>query len=532
MGGTVTKNLTDISLCEATTGWTAAGGTNTLNADVYVQGSNSIHNYSAGAAARGADYDLGAGGTNLSNQTIYCWFSFSKKENIPVKGANGMRIRLTDTSSNWAEWDIFGSDTLPHGGWIAWATRTSVTASRNGGTAPNLSLIRYVGWRCGTAGTTVVGKTYIYFDAWRYGSGLNIKGGTSGDPATLEVLYTQDSNSSNAYGVIDKVFGVYYVQGQITIGSTTAGDSTYFLDKSNVVVFKDAMVGSGFYSITGQGNATGTTEIYFGEESGSRGINGDVIRCASSSQTPTFAIDLSSSNITKYKLHGCSVLYGSTVTLATTNADKKVYDTSFVACAEVLASTCDVQYCNFISAAARAVKIDSTSHNIKNSNFINCQTATELTAGTGTYTFDNLKFSGNTYDIENSTSGACTIQNTNGSNPSDSKLLNSGGGSITFAASSVTLKVIVQNSSGTKLQNIRVGIYKVSDNTELLNTTTDSNGEASTSFSWTTNVDVSVRARKSSSGTTRYVNVSTLGTITSTGLTSYITMTTDSIVAT
>ena len=45
MSGSVSTDLLTISLCESTTGWTAAGGTNTLNPDIYVQGANSIHNY-------------------------------------------------------------------------------------------------------------------------------------------------------------------------------------------------------------------------------------------------------------------------------------------------------------------------------------------------------------------------------------------------------------------------------------------------------------------------------------------------------
>jgi len=56
MAGTVTANLTTISLCEATTGWTAIGGTNSLNDPTVFdakQGSYCLQNYNTAAANRG-----------------------------------------------------------------------------------------------------------------------------------------------------------------------------------------------------------------------------------------------------------------------------------------------------------------------------------------------------------------------------------------------------------------------------------------------------------------------------------------------
>jgi hypothetical protein len=437
MPGTVYTDLNTIHLCNADE-WSDQGGTNSLNTDIYVEGSGCCHNYSAGAAARGADYDFGGtgGSSALSGKVIYCWFAFSKKENIPVKGANGMRLRLQDTSGNYSEWDIFGKDTLPHGGWIAWCLDPSTTRSRGSGTL-NMSSIRYVGWRCGTAGTTVVGKTYIYFDAFRYGTYLGIYGGTSGSPADFASMYAEDV--ANAYGVIDYAFGIYYVQGKLKFGDTSSTNSTYFKDTSQVIVFKDAFVASSFYDIGLAGNSTGTTEVYFGALSGGRGISGCMFRRQSASQTATYTLTATDSYLTKMGLYGTTFLNAGQINLPAYNADKKVISCNFESCAGVVGSTCTITYCNFISAAGSGLKLASISHYTTYCNFINCADGVEITAAGDAYPFPALMFSGCTYDVNNSSTGAVYIDPTYSSNVSTYH--NTNGGTTTINAVQLTLTI-------------------------------------------------------------------------------------------
>jgi hypothetical protein len=79
------------------------------------------------------------------------------------------------------------------------------------------------------------------------------------------------------------------------------------------------------------------------------------------------------------------------------------------------------------TSATNALVVSSTSHiaNISSCQFINCNRAIRITAP-GTYVFDNLIFSGNTYDIENTSSGLVTITLLNGSNATT--FINTGGG--------------------------------------------------------------------------------------------------------
>lgn len=217
----VVPNLTDISLCEATTGWTGTP-TPATNLDVNLQGTYCLQSYQAGAGNRNAIFTF-AGATDLQNVNIYTWFSFSKTSIIQVKGATGLRIRLTSTGTNfYSEWDIAGSDTLPHSGWLCHTFRTNQSPSRIGaGGACNLAAVLTVGWYA----DSVVGKGYIYWDAWRYGQGLKVVSGISAAPVNLETLFAADDNTANKYGVISKFESVYYLQGQVQIGTT--GDETF-----------------------------------------------------------------------------------------------------------------------------------------------------------------------------------------------------------------------------------------------------------------------------------------------------------------
>jgi hypothetical protein len=450
MSGTVTPSLSTISMCEATTGWAvdpnAGSNAPTLSPaapdNVNVQGSYSVYSYNTSANIRGHRYDLGAGGTDLSNLNIYCWFCFSNKANIPVKGATGMRLRVYDTSGNYSEWDLFGSDTLPHNAWLPWCINVGVTPSRSSATPANLTLVRYVGWICGA---NVTGKTYIYHDAWRYGTGLSVKAGTSGSPATLADLYAYDV--ANACGVIDRLYGVYFIQGQIIIGSTTAGETTYFKDVSQAVVFKDGMIPNGFYDLKLQGNATGATEVYFGELTGGRGISGCLFRCQSGTQTPKFTVTATDTNITKFGFYGCTFLNAGIITGQAYNADKQFIDCSVIASAPVEPGTGKVQYCNFISAPGSAIKLASISHHTDYCNFISCVDGVEITAAGDAYPFSALMFSGCTYDVLNSgASAAVYIDPTNASNVSTHHETNGGTTTINYVQITLTINGLVTGS--------------------------------------------------------------------------------------
>lgn len=112
-------------------------------------------------------------------------------------------------------------------------------------------------------------------------------------------------------------------------------------------------------------------------------------------------------------------------------------------------------------------------------------------------------------DVYNNSGGAVTINVSGGDTPT----VRNGSGASTNVVSSVTLSVKVIDKNNQPIQNAQTAIYRVSDDSQLMNEDTDVNGNATESYGGTTPADIYVRVRKSSTGDTRYVPASTTGTI-------------------
>ena len=513
MAITITPLLTLISDCDATTGWTAVGGTNTLNIDVPIQGTGCIHNYSASAADRGSDYDFGVD-KDLSVEDLYFWFALSKTGIIGDYGSTGLRIRVTDAAGVWGEWNLFGKNTVPHNGWIPWTVRVSQTYDAvSGGSGPSRSAIRKVGWRA----NSVLAKGYIYFDAWRYGTGLKLTEGTATVPATWEDIFAADDLAANKYGVIAKFGGVYYLQGQIQIGDAAQTIITYFKDLSKVIVFKDARVDNDFYEIKILGAATYKTSFILGTKSGTAGISGCIIN--SQSSTKTYKITATDANIDAFGLYGCTFLEANTISLPVYATNHEVLNSIFEKCAVVLVSTCIAENCNFISADDAGTRVTDTSASpvFKNSNLISCPYGVRI-PNTGTYKFDNLKFSGSTSaDIDNTSGGLVTVNCVNGANPTTYT-------GNTVINNYVDVTVTVKDEAQTNIAGASVRISKLDDNSVVyMNEITDVNGIATESINYPGAVNLRIRARKSTTST-KYIPFETTGVMTSTGFSLTVTL--------
>ncbi len=124
------------------------------------------------------------------------------------------------------------------------------------------------------------------------------------------------------------------------------------------------------------------------------------------------------------------------------------------------------------------------------------------------------------------TGGDLTLNITNGGGtPTYNNTL----GCSTTVNNAVTLTVTVKDSTGTAIQNVRVAIYKSSNNTEISNSLTNVSGVVTSSYVYLADTTIYIRARKTSTGTTRYINNDSSGTITSGGFSSTITLLTDTI---
>lgn len=136
----------------------------------------------------------------------------------------------------------------------------------------------------------------------------------------------------------------------------------------------------------------------------------------------------------------------------------------------------------------------------------------------GTYSFSGNIFNGfgnngtTSAAIFNDSGGSVTLNITNGGN---TPTYRNGTGSTTTINNSVNVLVKCIDKNNNPLSGIRVYIEKAADKSQILNNTTNTNGEVSTTYNYTSDTVININIRRSSSGGTRYLPYNTTGTITS-----------------
>jgi len=470
MAVTLSADLTEIDDCDSSTNWSS---NETIGVDVgnYREGAGSVGIEKVSQETSYAQYDYYSDHSNtyldITGEThIYFWAQSTIE--LDTKANGGIRLRLTDASGNYKEWWVGGSDNY-YGSFQSYVCYTGTTPDASSGTL-NLSQIRYITIYFKVLGKTVVGAYNCWVDILYYGTGIVVKGGTFSTPGTFDDIITADETP--AYGVLNKKYGAFIAQGPITFGDSSGTTDTYFQDESQILLFADAMVSSSHYEIKIVGNSTGTNSFKLGTKSGSAGISGCVIKSVGSSKVKFTATD---TNVDVMGLYGCTFLDAGTVSLPVTGGTtREVLNCTFEASGEVLASTCTVTNCNFINSDNQGVQMSSTSHNISDCNFISCSDGVEITAA-GTYTFNNLQFSGCTYDIENSgNSATVNVNATNGANPSTHEETGTPAGTTTIN-NAVTLTLIVKGEDTGAISGATVGIFK-SEHTDLKRAIADDGG--------------------------------------------------------
>lgn len=423
MAITVTPNLTDISLCEATTGW-SSGALNSLAGD-QLQGTYCMALQVKATTSAIIKYDMTS--ANFTGKHLYGWLKVNGT--VDTKANGGFRLYVEDTSGNYGVWYVGGKDTgTVSGGWQCYVIDPASTPTTGSGTV-NVSLVRYVGCQFKTLTSVVSTTQNCFWDAFRYGTGLTINS-LSSDTITFENIFTQDDSTTYKWGVVTKVVGCYVIQGKLTFGDTGTG-SISFVDTNQIVLFPDnAFVSTTCYGIEVLANSTGTINFTLGSKSGSSGVQGCVLKAVG---TRTFTFTASNTNIDILKLYGTTFIKAGTITLLPNVTGREVLNCNFNTCGEVTADTCVITSCNFISSTGNALLLTS-SHNVTYCSFISCVNATHLNTA-GPYTYSYLTFSGNTYDVNNTYGSSITV------NLSNSNATTYTGSAVVFVADPVTISV-------------------------------------------------------------------------------------------
>ena len=305
MAVVITENLTNINVMDATTGLSETGvaGAPALNAGIGIEGTNCVE-CGSGVGENGLIFDLGS--TDMTDDHVFVWMMTGQK--VQSLATGGLRIRIstsTDGLTNFGEYYVGGNDTVigPYEAWHCWVVDLHRPFDNPSGTPPALTAVIGVGGVIYLS--TSDSRTECFWDWMKRGSGIVVKGGTSGAKGNSDEIASNDL--TNGRGTFKKVGGLFYILGELEIGDT-ANVASYFLDTNNVWNFEDAEVSASFHKIKFVGHVTPVNSVEFGTEVGSgitaSGSGGNFFQAGGAVPFRVEAID---ANVT-VNLFGCNML--------------------------------------------------------------------------------------------------------------------------------------------------------------------------------------------------------------------------------
>jgi len=446
------KNYTQISSCDTISsgGTWSAGSQDTANKK---EGVASLSNVMKSSGLNSWTFTP-TSSVDLSGTThLRVWFLDSAAGLLANQSAGGIQLGVSD-GSNTGYWYLGGKDTYS-GGWVNLVVNCA-SSVQNGTKPTSMNAITSIIVRINQ---TSAGKNFdnVWVDNLNKCDGLIAYGDDSGGYFDFDDIYAADDATTLGIGIIRKIGGVYYLVGSLDIGDSAGSNSCKFQAKSQIAVFEDRPVSTSLYGFNIIDNGTGTTEFILGAKSGSAGIQGCTIRVASNTQSAKFFIDgLTDTDVDNFKLYG-SVFYGAgAISFPAAAANVEILNCSFEECAQVIPGSAGVSGCFFINTSdADAALLWNESIDISSCSFIGNTNGAgiEMPGYAGSpYAYDALLFSGNTYDVYNSSGSAISVNKNNGSNPTTYE-----GSSVTFLGVSVTTQITCKNVTNLALiENARV----------------------------------------------------------------------------
>lgn len=509
------------------------GGADSFSPDTYLYGSKSF----AGAYSRKKGfqyYDIGSANTldftagtgTESGQFIYLWVNCPTLGLLETVANKGLAVRIGSSQTDYKEYVIGGSDDSNDwlGEWKCFVIDpTKATTTGTGAGTFDISSVRYMGIWIETA--SLAKGDNIFISQISVGNGLRITGTST--TAIKDVVDYCTDYPNRAWGTFLNKDGIYFAQTKIWVGdATNQAANVSFSDTGRIIQYINSQYWSGTawvttYPTTGSGiivedHASYTTTFNDGVAVGTEdGRSGSTIVGNSDQDV---ILDLYGGNNTG----SVTTLYGTVIKSISgqinsgNDAQHKFFSCSFLKSSQFDPVGAPViKNCTF----AETTDVDASllwneNIDIQNCNFIanSLGAAVEHPSSVGTpYTHTSLLYSGNTKDVLNSSGNAITI--TKSGNPA-SDPSTSEGSAVTFQ-SSLTITITVQDTDTDPLTDILVAVYKLSDRSEIMNEVTIAGGIASEIYVGATPIDVEIRCRKASSGSTAYKNFSTLATLSS-----------------
>jgi hypothetical protein len=392
--------------------------------------------------------------TNLSNSTIFVWLFLG---GVGTKANGGFRIVLGDGTNRRAYY-VGGSDDFGffYNGWSCFRLDTANLptsyAQLLGSAEPTLTAITEVGGGWYTPNKAVGNSDNCGIDIIRYISNgspaLTIKGGGVGTEGTWDDIVTLDESTSNAWGILRRLIAgtnAYELNYGINFGDS-AGDS-YFEDSDAQIYINGTSMTAGNMDISLVGSSANTNTFIQDN-------------CIFVNVGTLCNWDLSDTNVDKVQITNCQFVDNGTISCPSTDSNKFIRNSIFEGCGLVTVNTMEFDNCKFTNPSGDGITVSSTAWDVINAYFENPGTSSDaaiVLTVSGTYTFDNITFSGTLstgpYDIDNASGGDVVISVINGGNAAH--VINSAGGSTTIN-NAVTVSISIVDSSKNAISGARV----------------------------------------------------------------------------
>lgn len=516
-----TEDLTDITLAETITGWTALGGGSSglgAGADFAMQGTNCVDK-AVTASEKGQIYNFGTTITPGADTHFFVWVFLATPGLANTLANRGLAIIVGTGTTAYNAFHVEGSDTYGAVGRVGKCYPIRYVTSANG-SVPYRTLTGTPGANPQYFGATTnitgaVKGANLGVDAIRYGTGIYITAGDSGDPATFTGAAAQNDAIANRWGILTFLGGsTFELQGRFVVGQTNAGTPTlaYFSDSNKSILIVDT-----------PHTLSDFTQIVFDHASTQVYLTAVTIEAAGTNNRGRVVFNNASTVAT---LTNCVF---SKLGPTTLRAGVDAIGCTWQLTDAITLNGASLTGCNILESFATSAVITSTLANLDGCTFDSDGTGHAVDLGTiAASTSMNWNCTDTGYAATNGSTGNETIL----VNVAASQTLtinvaagasiptyrNTGAGTVNVVSGQVTTTITVRDViTSTVIEGARVYLFAgaggpLSQGTVIFNTTTDVNGQVSDIRSLASDQPVTGWVRKSSSQPF-YKNAPITGTI-------------------
>ena len=370
-------------------------------------------------------------------------------------------VGISSTSAgttNYEDWRLVDNTVATewYGEWKTFIIDINSTPNRTNGTLTytDIRSIRINVDNSNSGNIRSIENTYI--DVIRFGFGIKAHETTTAafDFSDIEAIA---NNTTNKFGVLEKIGGVLFARGRIEVGDNTTTDYGNLTSQDETLVFLDAStsgeaISTGLYQLNFVGNATNPTAIVMGIKVGTgdtaTGRNGTGVQGENTNVACKIA---STADVNDLSLYGSTFrALGGLVDFETADLNDEILGSTFDGDDQVNTGGAVVRNCSFLNTVAAstsgALLWDEGEVDAKFCLFVNNVVGVEMVTLTGDPAFVGMEFSSNTNDVryEGATDWALNWSEA----PSAPSIINAGAGTLT-AVATVTLTVddVVPGSS-------------------------------------------------------------------------------------